>query len=359
MDTPALLGAAAAVLALLLVGWVVWAWTRRTRRQEPAKEEAYTRALTALIAGDPRLALVSLKEAVQENSDNLDAYIRMGDLLRDSGEVQKALAVHRDLTVRTGLSDAARTRILESITRDYLAAKRYEEAGQSAERLLRLDRHNRFALRAVQEVAEALGDWPRAIGAVEQRLKAQGKDDGSELARYRTAVGERELAADNLKLAREHFDKALELDGDCVAAHLHLGDMEQAAGKLEAAVEHWRTYALATPESANLVFERLERAFFELGHFGEVISFYRELVDRTPREAAAPALLALAEIHRRKGDLEEAETFVREALEIDPANLRGHRQWVRLALDREDPQAALARLDRMLASADDHATPID
>ncbi len=344
------------VLGLIVLLWLLWAWIRVQRRRAAPPQAPYTLALSALIGGDRREALRQLKEAVQLNSENLDAYVRLGDLLRESGEVQKALAVHRDLTVRPNVPEPERVRILESLTRDYLAAGRYEEAGQSAERLRHLDRPNRFASRALQQVAEALKDWPRAIQVLEERAKQEGRDK-SQLARYRGFVGSQELAAGRAKEARQQFEEALKLDPDCLLAYLYLGDMDQAAGDTEKAVESWRTLALKRPERAGLVFDRLERAFFELGHFGDVVSFYQELLHRAPREASVPPLLALAEIQRRKGDLREAETMIQEALEVDPEHPRAHRHLVKLALDRNDPQTALTRVDRLLGVIQDAEGP--
>jgi lipopolysaccharide biosynthesis regulator YciM len=340
-----------AVLTLGLVAllWLLWAWVRVQRRRAAPPLAPYTQALSALVGGDRVEALRKLKEAVQLDSENLDAYVRLGDLLRESGQVQKALAVHRDLTVRPRLQEADRVRILESLTRDYLAADRFEEAGQSAERLRHVDRTSRFASRALQQVAEALHDWPRALQVVEDRTKQEGRDKAS-LARYRGFVGAEELAVGRTKEARQHFEESLKLDPECLLAELYLGDMEETEGRMDKAVDHWRNVALKAPEHADLVFDRLERAFFELGNYGEVVSFYRELLDRSPREASVPALLALAEIHRRKGDLVEAEAFIQEALEVDPEHMRARRQLVKLALDRRDPHAALIHVDRLLSN---------
>ncbi len=341
----------------IVVLWLLWAWVRVQKDRAAPPQAPYTLGLSALIGGDRRAALRHLKEAVQLDSENLDAYIRMGDLLRESGEVHKALAVHRDLTVRPRLSDGDRVRILESLTRDYLAAGRYEEAGQSAERLRRIDRQNRFAFRALREVAEALKDWPRAIQVAAERAKIDPTRDKRSLARYHGYVGSQQLAEGATKEARQRFEEALKLDPECLLASLYLGDMDQAAGETDKAVGHWRNLALKSPEHAGLVFDRLERAYFEMGQFEEVIALYRELLHRAPREASGPSLLALAEIHRRKGDLDEAETFIQEALEVDPEHPRALRSLIKLSLDRGDPQAALARVDRLLALMPDLDAP--
>jgi lipopolysaccharide assembly protein B len=343
------------LVAFLLGAW----WLLRTRRSTERRlasipQDAYALGLSALIGGDRREALRRLKEAVQGDSTNLDAYIRLGDLLRESGDIQKALAIHRDLTVRAELADMDRARILESLTRDYFAAGRYEEAGQSAERLLRLHRTNRFAYRAVQQVAEALKDWPRAIRIVEERTRLEGEGGKPLLARYHGFVGAQEFAAGNVKEARRQMEEALKLDSRCLLAYLSLGDMDQAEGHTERAIERWRSLARIAPEHASLVFDRLERAYFELGRFEEVVAFYRELLEGAPRESSAPALLALAEIYRRKGDLDQAESFVQDALERSPEQPRAYRHLAKIALDRHDLKGALTHVDRVL-----QALPVD
>lgn len=336
----------AVLLGLAALSWLLW--VRRGRPSLSTPRDAYTQGLSALISGNRRQALVHLKEAVQGDSENLDAYVRLGDLLRESGEIRKALAVHRDLTVRPRVKESDRVRILESLTKDYLALGLYEEAGQSADRLRHIDRQNRFAYRALQQVAEALRDWPRAIRVVEERAKLEASQDKQLLARYRGYVGSEELEAGNVKEAKQHFQEALKLDPDCLLASLYLGDLEQSEGNMEKAVEHWKHLAFRSPKHASLVFDRLERAFFEMGQYQDVMTFYRELLHGAEREDAVPGLLALAEIHRRKGDLDEAGSFIQEAMEIQPENPRGYRQLIKLAADRNDPQAALQHLDHLL-----------
>lgn len=350
MTTPELILLASLAVAVLALAWVLFAWMRFRREAARSPESAYTLGLSALVGGERRNALRFLKEAVQADSENLDAYIRLGDLLRELGDPGKALAIHRDLTVRPHVEDETRMRILESMTRDYLGLGRYEEAGQSAERLRQVSRQNRFALTALVEVAEALKDWPRAVQFSDELAKLSGDKENRQRALYRGYVGGEELAAGKVAEAKRRFEEALKLDASCRPALLFLGDLAYREGNGEAAITRWREFADQAPEKASLVFDRLERATFELGQFGDMVRFYRELLHRMPREAAVPALLALAEIHRRKGETDEAETFVQEALEIAPEHPRAHRHMVKIALDRRDASAALSRLEKLLDS---------
>ena len=110
--------------------------------------------------------------------------------------------------------------------------------------------------------------------------------------------------------------------------------------------------AIGEPSQAWRVFDRMERASFDLGRYGDMSDFYRELLDRSPKEAGVATMLALAEMHRRKGEFSDAENFLSDALELEPENLRAHRHRIKLSLDQGDVEEAQRRLDGLLSALD-------
>jgi uncharacterized protein (TIGR02996 family) len=93
MTTTTMLSVLLAVLALvLLIAYL----TRRRRRIAGVGRDRfvpYTRALGCLIEGRMDEALGFLKEAVRQNPDDVHAYMRFGDLLRERGDAERALQV--------------------------------------------------------------------------------------------------------------------------------------------------------------------------------------------------------------------------------------------------------------------------
>ena len=77
-------------------------WTRTQKRRVSQAPRFYTEALRALVEGDDQTAFERLKAVVTEDSSNLDAYLKLGDLLRRRGRIDKAIKVHEDLTLRLG-----------------------------------------------------------------------------------------------------------------------------------------------------------------------------------------------------------------------------------------------------------------
>src|SRR5438128_684057 len=82
----------------------------------------------ALFRGDNEEALLAFAETVRIDTDNVDAYIHIGNLLRERGEPARAINVHRELTVRSGLTTAQERTVRESLVLDLIALGRADQA---------------------------------------------------------------------------------------------------------------------------------------------------------------------------------------------------------------------------------------
>src|SRR3990172_614675 len=78
-------------------------WTQTHKRRASQAPRMYLEALRAIVDGDDHTAFERLKAVVTEDSNYLDAYLKLGDLLRRRGRHDRAIRVHEDLTLRLGL----------------------------------------------------------------------------------------------------------------------------------------------------------------------------------------------------------------------------------------------------------------
>ncbi|MEW5994737.1 MAG: tetratricopeptide repeat protein, partial [Candidatus Zixiibacteriota bacterium] len=86
-------------LILLAVSFAFFlAWERFTRREKKPLSSLYVEALRDLLDGKRVAAFSKLRQVVTEDSNNLDAYLRLGQILRENKKPDRALQVHRDLT---------------------------------------------------------------------------------------------------------------------------------------------------------------------------------------------------------------------------------------------------------------------
>jgi len=331
---------------LALTGWAAWTLSGGFTTERPAPETPFRHGLDALVRGDTDLALLAFTETVEMDTDNLEAYLHIGSILRDRGEAARALRIHRELTVRAGITPAQERAIREALVLDLIALARPGEAIDEAQELRAMDKKNRRALTLLLRAYEAAGDWDHAFEARSELQRTNGGREPGALARYRSAAGETFLRQGKAREAERQFKNALRLDKDHPAALLRLGDICYDRNHKERAVVLWKGLARTHPSLAHLVLERLEAAYFERGRMSEMALAYEELLARTPQDARLH--LALARMHVKKGELPEAAGVLTQALVIDPGSLPARLLLVNVHRRLGDVSRALDQVEGLL-----------
>ena len=334
-----------AVLALAGVGYAAWIFSLDTApKREP--ETPYHHAMNALLAGDRDEAMRAFTETVRIDSDNVEAYLHLANLLREQGRLDRALQIRRELTVRAGITPGQERAIHEGLVLDLIAAGRTEEAVEEARGLREMDRKNGSAQKLLLKAYEAARDWERAFEVRVEMARARGESIGVVLSRYRSAIGEIHLREGNLEAARRQFQAALKLRRDEPAALLRLGDLYYETNRPERATRLWKALAEAHPSFSHLVLERLEASFFENGTFGDVDRAYEEMLTRNPKDVRI--LLALARVHLKKGELADAGRALNESLEIEPESIPARLLVAELHQRRGDLTRALDEMQSVI-----------
>lgn len=328
------------------IGYAAWILSRDAGAPKPPPETPYQHALHALLAGDHNEALHAFAETVRQDSDNVDAYIHLANLLRERGDAARALQIRRELTVRSGLTPGQDRAIREGLVRDLIALGRAPEAVEEARSLRELDRKNGLALKLLLRAHEAAGDWERAYETRAEVAKAVSEANGVGLARYRSAIGEIYLREGKLDLAKRQFQAALKLKHDEPAALLRLGDLCYEANRPERAVVLWKALAEAHPSFSHLVLDRLETSYFESGRFTDVDRTYEEMLSRNPKDVRVH--LALARVHLKKGELDDARRLLNEAFEIEPESVPARLLLAELHRRRGDLPRALDEMQSLI-----------
>ena len=221
------------------------------------------------------------------------------------------------------------------------------------ERILASDGRSVIALTGVIDAHLAREEWDQALARAGERERiAPGKASPRPIA-IRLHAASRLLAAGSAKEARRLLEGVLGQEGEPPAARVLLGDILAQEGEHEKAAQQWLEHARAHPDHAGRVFERLERAYFELGRFGDLLPVYESLGQSSPSSVAA--LIALADMHRRRGQLEEAIHVLQSILASHGDHRRARRLLARCLLSAGRTSEALHELDALL----DEETPTE
>jgi lipopolysaccharide assembly protein B len=339
------------LLAALAILAGIYYYLRVYQPGKPTERySAYSQGLNFLLAGEPEKAREKLLEAVRKDSENLDAYLKLGTLLRQNGQVVPAIKVHQSLTVRSDLKPSERAEILKELALDYEKAGALRRATEFTDRILVIAPDYPWALNFRLRLAEKLQDWATAFETYRKLNLVAGQKDQAKLALYRVEEGRALMDQGKGKDGRVKFREALKLDRACTHAYMMLAHSYVMEGREEDATKELKNLLDANPDQGYLAYDMLENLYFNLGKFGDLEKLYRQINDKRPNDLHAAQ--ALARFLRKKGEIDGALDICREALEKHPEDLWCRRFMARTLVEchRNDEVAPLVLeiLDRVM-----------
>ena len=324
MTDTALLAVLLSAIAGVLAGR---AWAAARRRSEEGERAAfrssphYIQGLHYLAAGQRELAITELGKVVRDDRDAVEVSQVLGNLLREAGQVERAIQVHQGILSRSGLLHGERAHVLASLGTDFRKAGFLDRALRTYDEALAADPKNIHALAGLQKLYEDQRDWRQAYELQTRLSRLRKTDDSRVLGHLQAEMGREALRAGNREAAEKAFKTALSLDGRVFPAHLGLADLHLDADPARAAaiLEH---AARAVPERAYLAFDRLARAHAAAGEPSRFVALCERMVDEDPRDWRAR--VTLARHLRDEGRHDEAHGLLLRALEANPQVMLVH-----------------------------------
>jgi len=281
----------------------------------PEVPDHYRAALNRLVHDDPSGAIESLRMVIQAGRAPADAYIQMGNLLRQRGDHVAAFQIHQSLTVRQDLSADEQIANLRALVDDYRALGQRDDALATLQRLVAL-RRDATILRELARETLVADRYDEAHAYLRDAAKLDSTIGRAERAAFLAAIGDRCRARGQLDSARHWMQLALKEDDTNPPALDGMGELAAAQGDLESALYYWQKLVFAAPPAAAGVSAKLERVYFELGKFSEIERVYAQVLEKHPRDVQT--LLAAARIALKKGETTVAERMLKTALETAP-----------------------------------------
>lgn len=340
-------------LFLLLVAAVFYiGYERLFRRSSKPDSSLYVEALRELLDGRQESAFTKLRQVVAEDSSNLDAYIRLGMILREHNRPEHALQVHRDLTLRPGLSRSDRVAILRQLASDYLALEDTKMAEAALKELLSMNPDDHWAHTQVLALQEKAQKWDVAYETAVQILHLEANKSKKPLARYKFLAGEQLYRKREYHKARILYKEAIGLDPTYTSAYLAIGDSYCEEDRFEDAVTFWGKLISAVPDQGHLVIDRLKKTLFDLGRFGDIQDICQSILEHSPRNVEARQ--ALAEFYEKKGDYDQAVELWNQVIEDYPDNYAAVLELIRIYLERGEQKKVASLIRTIERKHEDH-----
>ncbi|HXF47849.1 MAG TPA: tetratricopeptide repeat protein [Verrucomicrobiae bacterium] len=337
------------VLGLLALGTaylLIWYWKKLGKRREMLTPTLYLDALKNLLSGEESLAYQKLKMVVASDSGNVDAYLRLGDILRHRRQLERAIQIHRDLLLRPNLTENERGLVLKSLAADYLDARDWDSAVKTLEELSGLSGYDAWSAEKLASAYERKKNWEEAKKAYAKYLKLKNEKNISYLAKFHLLAGRDFAEKKEYHKARLEYKEALNFDEKLDIPYLYIADSYQIERRIEDAIEFWKKFLAVSPQLGFLVYPKLERAYFELGKFGDITEVYSEVLQKDAKNSYA--LLGLARILEKRGRANQAMEQYSSILENDPGFAPARQALARLLLEQKRPSEALRETEFLL-----------
>ena len=117
-------------LIIITIGGLWFFYFKPFRKKHT--DVTYIDALNAMLLADKRRAIALLSNIVKKDSEHINAYLQLGNLLRED-DPERAIKIHQMLTVRQNLAKETRIEILKSLSLDYDKAGEFFKAKVEAE----------------------------------------------------------------------------------------------------------------------------------------------------------------------------------------------------------------------------------
>jgi len=161
-----------------------------------------------LIAGEKDKAIQELLNATEANKEMLDTYFVLGKLFRNSGEIEKAINIHRSLIARETASENVRLSALKELAIDYDKGGFVDKAIETYKDVLKLNREQPEIIQSLCRIFEDIGDWDNALN-FRQMLSKVGADNQSETLSHILVEKSKEfMQQGKLKESAEKLDDA-------------------------------------------------------------------------------------------------------------------------------------------------------
>ena len=316
---------------------LIFSLEKRSSKDKKEFPQNYIDGLRAIIAGNDKNAFVKLKQAVADDTDNIDAYLKLGDLFRNSGHLDKAIQVHRELLLRKNLDNNMASLIRQSMVEDYIQAKKFDLA---LDILVKLSKDASFKVwvqEKMREVYEKTKQWEKAFDISKGLLKPKGRL--KELAVYRHLVGNVLFNDGEFHKARLAYKDALHYDDKFTPSYIMIAESYLAENRKQDAVEYLKKLVKIIPSEAYQVTPKLEQTLFDLGHFSDIETIYNDILQACPEDTST--LKALAGIAEKKGDMETAIDTLAPILNAEDRDIAAAARLVELYLANNQKNRAI------------------
>ena len=333
------------IITCILVAIIAVYILNYSPRNKQNIRDLYTEGLDLLISGRRKEAYKNFKSIIDKDTNNIGAYIKLGQVVREGGNPKQALKIHKSLVLRKNLTKYEKIELHKNITLDYYKLDEIDLAISECEKVLKIDKINEWALTNVIKFLIEDYSWESAGEYLKRLQDLKRKPNFHQLALFKIQQGRSLLENGEYAESRSVYESALNIDNDLMASYYFIGNsysaesgvayqdavkagngteegvmhMERARQLLSKAIPMWIRYCEGKPQQSWMVIQLIKDALFELDRYSEFESILKNILEED--ETNIDAVANLADIYAQRGELTEAVDLIDSKLNQDDKSL--------------------------------------
>ena len=344
-------------------------------------KDLYAEGLDMLVVGKRKSAYKIFKKIIQHDSNNVKAYLHLGQVVREGGNPQKALEIHQNLLHRKNLNNYDKIQLYKNIALDYLKLDNIDKSIEYSSNILEIDKIDEWAINQIIELYKLKEDWENATEYLKILFKIKDNIDNKRLALYKIQIGRILLKNNKFSESQKIFEDSLDLYPDLHICYYFLGKVfasesnfiydkainveDNANGslndnnesqqlKIEAekvlskSIPMWGHFIENMPEYSWMILPTLKDALQALHRYDDIEKML--INTKNKNQDNVDILSHLADFYANKGEVDKALKTINNALDKNKYSLIGRLKRLKINLLKNKENTISVEIDKLINS---------
>jgi lipopolysaccharide biosynthesis regulator YciM len=255
-------------------------------------------------------------DLIKVDKETMETHLALGNLFRSKGEVARAIKIHQNLVARPNLDQSQRVMALSELAEDYLKAGLLDRAENLFKELVQINQRDAYSQRKLFELYSLEKSWPQATEAAQVLADLDEPDGRLVLTHCYCEMAEQAMRNGNLREARDHLDKAIQIDNKSVRALLALIDVHLRNDQPSRAVRLFNQLLNSSPQFIDLYLKPARQIFLTNGSAEKYQQFLSQQYEKSSSSLVA---LELLNSYAASDNNDRLIEFLRQSLKQSPS----------------------------------------
>ena len=285
-------------------GYYMGKSSARQKEQESKNEQnsAYLKGFDYLINNKQEKAVDKFIAFLNSKDPSFDSSIALGNLFRQRGEVDKAIAMHEKMANSNELEESENELAKLELAKDFISAGLLDRAENILLTLVEIPRQSKQAAKQLLAVYEREQDFKKAISVANEYSQVLESSANKYVSQYYCELAKTEILHDHLDEASSLLKKAIASYDKSLRARLDLAEIYIKQAKFADAYKLVKEVSILDPNSGIICLEKLNKCFPNNAD----PNYRYALEDLVHRTNSAEAMLQLVKIVQSESGIDDA-----------------------------------------------------